>query len=1754
MSKRTKPAEHLDLGSMYSASLGGAALGSMGLQAHNQECLSVWFDWDGMSTCRGASNHAEEFGSWRFAADHENYACEGSQGWQPYVACGRDWVTPFPCDQGIPVHTINVGVDVQFSQAVGPGVAMEGEMHGDTLLTYSSANCLGNAQTPGSDDVHRDGQEVRLSASSGTKMLEDRLEHRPAQQGPAGTSPGAPSSTSSERPGQPGPASFGTPEFGQCQQEHNRRARRDQVAFLGGGKRARADEVWVDGEDEEIEQTSPGMLQQRLIVLQERAMQAIQALPEACREDWDFGMPETRIWGLEALKHILRSRLALQSNLMLCRPVEHQPDIPPTAELLAANLTLNIQNKGNRCFANAVLRMWCWMGAHHANPAEFWGQSTKLCMQILQQDDIPDIFWASELQPALARLENPQQQHDASEFLVHLWELWGQTGLQGNWFSHFGGRWHEFDTIPLFIRMPPEAGLEVQFEDLLKEWANEANGQMLGPDVEHIVFHIGRYSLCQQSRTWKKHNNVLRTPSTFRCPQRTQSGHGGHSTFVLRGIIAHQGEELISGHYVTLLVEGEAVWFVDDGRCPEVQKLVPEQIKQGAVMIWASRAEQSNFWSTTVGNFAPPGKKPRPPQQEIDICYANITQWTKDAKEWVTQQNHSIVMMVETHLTGVKLEAAHNDLCRQRWQPTLLEAYETGRGGNSGGQLFTVREGQSAYKLHSYDLQGNGFLANVLQRQHLELVLVTLYLKCGEDLNSHANSTILGQLAAFLQELATPWIVAGDFQVPPLQWDGHNLLNVLKAEIVCAGQPTMISGAELDYLLVSRSVAPFVRVTVNWDVPWKPHAALNIAVDKEAPTLLLPQLTHYIAVPKLDDQVQSWEEFAPSPKVFWLGRPTGPKEIQYAEWCHQAEQFGLQRLHEPKMGRGWYLALEHKPLPMSKPLSPWKKGDLAYWGQFCSLLQHIAVQPCLGTRTLAHLRAKTADLDARWQDVHGHQEFQQGIVALIAGDPTPLTLLIKGAECNRDFAKKVALDQQASDFQQWLSQAKLRGHSGIYKCLKAPDNVYVRPFRDVPVQQRQQLREQQWHGRWGVISTPLASGERERLRWEGIVQARSWEDLDPREVMKKLRKLPQKACGPDGISYALLKNLPIEGVIEMCHMLRRWELAGRLPDQVCTTLVLLLPKKVDIERPISLTSVMYRTWCRLRWDKLRQWQTTIGQRLPWERSLPGTQVLQVALMRLLKCEVGRATNRRIISLLIDLQCFYDSVELSQLLELWEPLDFPPAFMNMIFEVYSGPRLLQAEGITSSPVHCQRGMLAGCPAAPLVAKLILAPVMQEFQQKHPKASVDVWVDDISIDFTGTDPHLVCREALAGYEEVKQGLEAVGLQLSVSKTGFLASSAEAKREVTLLRTDSQPKAHDLLKDLGLDSSGGRRRRIGNQQKRLLTGSGRQSKLLHLKLRSRPIRIRVWKTSIHSAVSFGVEAQGIAPQRLRTLRHQLARHGGLQKKGSVDIVFDQSPSLQDPRDTAVERQTKAMHQLVRAWPESQKGELMSAWRVSWRRLQTAAYPWIVVAGPMAALQAYLMEMGWDAAVLDDWVRQATGLLPANQLSLDFPWPHLLRQLRIEQTHQRARRIQQLEHCFPLMRQADWTVYHKVAKTLKGPERAALDAWTQGSLPTHSEGERVVCPVCNVPVSMKHLIWQCKYHEDELPLEWQQCIQANEDSMLWARGLIETGHMHCPSSGACYGSQRLGLWSVATAAGCLGQASIEHPLQSWVGSLEEG
>ena len=72
-----------------------------------------------------------------------------------------------------------------------------------------------------------------------------------------------------------------------------------------------------------------------------------------------------------------------------------------------------------------------------------------------------------------------------------------------------------------------------------------------------------------------------------------------------------------------------------------------------------------------------------------------------------------------------------------------------------------------------------------------------------------------------------------------------------------------------------------------------------------------------------------------------------------------------------------------------------------------------------------------------------------------------------------------------------------------------------------------------------------------------------------------------------------------------------------VPNQWLVALVALSPKSAEIERSIALVATMYRLWCRLRSNYTKEWQNQLEDEFPWERAIPGTECLQVALKRAL---------------------------------------------------------------------------------------------------------------------------------------------------------------------------------------------------------------------------------------------------------------------------------------------------------------------------------------------------------------------------------------------------------------------------------------------------------------------------------------------------------------------------------------------------------
>ncbi|CAE7770321.1 unnamed protein product [Symbiodinium microadriaticum] len=173
----------------------------------------------------------------------------------------------------------------------------------------------------------------------------------------------------------------------------------------------------------------------------------------------------------------------------------------------------------------------------------------------------------------------------------------------------------------------------------------------------------------------------------------------------------------------------------------------------------------------------------------------------------------------------------------------------------------------------------------------------------------------------------------------------------------------------------------------------------------------------------------------------------------------------------------------------------------------------------------------------------------------------------------------------------------------------------------------------------------------------------------------------------------------------------------------------MLAKKPTIERPIYLTSVTYRLWCFARRGPVQQWIQQTQNNTAWDKATPGNTCLQIAVNRLLKGEVSRCNKKHMIAILIDLETFYDCVDLQLLADRLCEAQFPPVVGALALQAYAGERHIVSEDVLSEGIWPKRGIPAGCPLAITMARVFLAPILREASTCEGLAGLDTWVDDI-----------------------------------------------------------------------------------------------------------------------------------------------------------------------------------------------------------------------------------------------------------------------------------------------------------------------------------------------------------------------------------------------------------------------------------------
>ena len=140
---------------------------------------------------------------------------------------------------------------------------------------------------------------------------------------------------------------------------------------------------------------------------------------------------------------------------------------------------------------------------------------------------------------------------------------------------------------------------------------------------------------------------------------------------------------------------------------------------------------------------------------------------------------------------------------------------------------------------------------------------------------------------------------------------------------------------------------------------------------------------------------------------------------------------------------------------------------------------------------------------------------------------------------------------------------------------------------------------------------------------------------------------------------------------------------------------------------------------------------------------------------------------------IDLQKFYDSVDLVLLMRACGVLGHPRIPLLLLVQAFLVQRTLRADGHHSNQVPVSNGLVAGSSRANHLAKALLHRTLHDHHHRCSKLVVSQFVDDLKMYVEGTTRQVVYRFSQPAVE-LFHSLGKLKVDLSPSKCGFVATT--------------------------------------------------------------------------------------------------------------------------------------------------------------------------------------------------------------------------------------------------------------------------------------------------------------------------------------------------------------------------------------------
>ena len=1053
--------------------------------------------------------------------------------------------------------------------------------------------------------------------------------------------------------------------------------------------------------------------------------------------------------------------------------------------------------------------------------------------------------------------------------------------------------------------------------------------------------------------------------------------------------------------------------------------------------------------------------------RHIQIRSSNVTQWRNDIQKWLQAQQDDIVLVQETHLAKDGVTSTVAAMHKAGYEMFGGEAAPSSKKGTYGGVAILSRTQFKARTVQHFTVEGCGYCAAEVRVKGVSLLLVSVYLKNATPIQCHPNAEILGRLVALVRAHVGQWIVAGDFNLTPQEMSATNLLSEMRGHLLTVGEATAHGGNEIDFAITSYSISGLVQANLDWSAPHRPHASLCIQLTMPRNTVTASRLPEFLVKEaaeslKLSDAKPTVEAVTIVNRCY--GHDVITQEFaSFSKWCQQA------MYPAENMDRGGSLAFSRKPIVPGQPLCPHSE-QAGLWLRIESWLN------AKGKGGIKISHGAIQDVTSALQFPEATQDpesFRAEILALLTGTEGNPVLEARIREHIKN-AQDEHLAQDKQRYHDWLEGAMVKGMRPLYKAIRAQEQILVRPFRNKEAALRPYLRHAQWQEIWQSHSNPVPTVVPELLG-RAVEEAARMPALTPSQVHTRLKRLPEKAPGVEGWNNKMLKQLPPEAIEPLTQLLNHVEKTGLAPGQWSITKFTMLAKNQTIERPIGLCSVVYKAWIQMRYHLVQEWLLGYEQMAPWDSAVPGVTCLSVSIARVFKCEIAVATGRHRATLYLDLSTFYETLSHTKLIQAAKSLNFPSCVLNMALQIYRGGRIIDAEGSMGPISFTDRGVIAGCPVAPALSKLALYEPLNTVHKTGLSAGLDSWIDDVTIDAEDTDPQKAAQKIVSLYRTISAEIDNAELLISTSKSAFVCTDKQTQARLQQLLRPGEPPVLHLVKDLGVDSAGARRRRVANSNARLAKATRRSTKLTKLKVPNPKKRAQVAATGVFTAATFGHQGQGISPKRMKVLRAIAGGHYGKIAFGSLDLLFDLSwMGSGDPLcKITLEHWSMLQECVARNRPAAHL--IRRTWAATWKKLSSTTHRWKLAAGPIGAMQCYLMDMGFEAPTMDEWKRTDT------TIKLAWGSKQVGKEVReqLQQAMQRDRwqRIGGHEGAKGAEQGIDWTVPRRMLKeSIKKPHyHAGLRMLFQGAIRRADSGGDMICPKCGQHNSLQHVLHDC-------------------------------------------------------------------------------